>query len=52
MKLQIYDSVLFIVQCYFINDGSKNFLIYQTIFGSFAVPAGHADAAIDNSMKI
>ena len=52
VELQTHDSSLFIGQCYFINDVSKNFLIYQTIFGFFAVPASHVDAAIDKSMKI
>ena len=37
MKLQIYDSNLFIGQSYFFHDGSKNFSIFQPILNTFTM---------------
>ena len=39
-KLQTCDSSIFISQRYFLNDGSQNFLIFQTILNTSAVPTG------------
>lgn len=39
-KLQTCDSSIFIGQRYFFNDGSQNFLIFQTILNTSAVPTG------------
>ena len=37
MKLQTYHSSLFIVQSYFINDESQNFLIFQPNLNIFTI---------------
>ena len=43
MKKIRYGLSLFIVQNYFINNMPQNALIFQPIFDSFAMPAGHTE---------
>ena len=45
-KLQTFDSSLFIGQSCFFNDRLQNFLIFQPIFDSFVIPAGHTETII------
>ena len=46
IKLQTYDSSLFIGQSYFINDGSHNFLIFQQNFSTFTIIAGLTETIV------
>ena len=46
MKKIRFGLSVFIVQNYFINDMPQNALIFQPIFDSFAMPAGHTETII------
>ena len=50
-KLQTYDSILFIGQSYFINDGSQNASIFQPIYNTFTMPAGFTDIIVEWESK-
>ena len=43
VKRQTHDSILFVSQSYFIDDGSQNFLTFQLFFVSFAMSTGHTE---------
>ena len=51
MKLQTYDSSLFIGQSYFINNGLVNFLISQPIFNNFVMSAGNIETIVTRQSK-
>ena len=50
VKRQTHDSIFFVSQSYFINDGSQNFLTFQLFFDSFAMSTGHTEK--NNGMEI
>ena len=51
VKLQTYDSSLFIGQSYFINNGLVNFLISQPIFNNFVMSAGNIETIVTRQSK-
>ena len=52
MKLETYDSSLFIGQSYFVNDASQNFLIFKPISNTFARPAGLTETIVAWQSKV
>ena len=51
MKLQTYESSIFIGQGYFINDELQNLLIFQPIFNTFTTQAVLTYTVIEHESK-
>ena len=51
LKLQTYDSSLFIGQSYVINDGPQNFLIFQPIYKTLKMSVGLSDTSVEWDSK-
>ena len=49
--MQTYNPRLFIDQSYFINDASRNVIIFQPIYNIFKRPAGLVDTIVEWQSK-